>query len=152
VKYIHKILAVNEADREELHKICDQQDQKLEDYNAAMDKKLNDRFTKLLDKQTYSEKEINQSIQLLSKELEKVKYELSDVIDQKFENITRSLDQQTSTLKETYDQLSSSLSVTNKELNKSFKDKLHTIKSMCATFFAKIDAQVSENNRKVDQI
>jgi hypothetical protein len=46
-----------------------------------MGKRLDEKFTKLLDKQNYSEKEINQSIQLLSKELEKVKYELSDIID-----------------------------------------------------------------------
>ena len=52
-----------------------------------MEKKLAERFTKLLDKQNYAEKEINQSIALLSKELEKLKYELSDVIDNKFEHI-----------------------------------------------------------------
>ena len=57
-----------------------------------MEKKLNERFNKLLDKQNYAEKEINQSIQLLSKELEKLKYELSDVIDSKFEHITRNLE------------------------------------------------------------
>jgi membrane-anchored protein YejM (alkaline phosphatase superfamily) len=62
------------------------------------------------------------------------------------------LDQQTATLKETYDALCASLSVTNQELNKSFKEKLHTLKAMCATFFAKIETQVGENNRKVDKI
>lgn len=78
-----------------------------------MNVRLNEKYTKLLDKQNYAEKEINQSISLLSKELEKLKYELSDVIDNKFEHITRSLEQQTRTLKDTYDELSSSLRNTN---------------------------------------
>ena len=51
---------------------------------------------------------------MLSKELEKLKYELSDVIDSKFEHITRSLEAETRTLRNTYDELSSSLAVTNK--------------------------------------
>ena len=84
--------------------------------------------------------------------LEKVKYELSDIIDQKFENITRNLDTQTSTLKETYDKLCGDIGKMSTELNKSFKDKAHTLKSMCATFFAKIDTQVTDNIRKVDKI
>ena len=117
-----------------------------------MDKKLNEKTARLLDKQNYAEKEINQSIQLLSKELEKLKYELSDVIDSKFEHITRNVDQETRALRSTYDELSTSLGKTNEELNASFKGKVHTIKSMCATFFAKVETQVGENVKKVDQI
>ena len=50
IKHIHKMLSVNEADREELHTICNQLDQKMEEYNLALEKKLNEKFTKLLDK------------------------------------------------------------------------------------------------------
>ena len=82
----------------------------------------------------------------MSKELEKLKYELSDVIDSKFEHITRSVDLETKKLRQSYDDLTSSLSKTNKELNQSFKDKSHSIKSMCSTFFAKIETQVKDNN------
>ena len=76
---------------------------------------------------------------MLSKELEKLKYELSDVIDNKFVHITRSLDQETKTLRNTYDELGSSLSSMSKELNSSFNDKVFTIKAMCSTFFAKTE-------------
>ena len=62
---------------------------------AAIDKKLEERFKRLLDKQNYAEKETNQSLSLLSKEIEKLKYELSDVIDSKFEHIQRNLDTET---------------------------------------------------------
>ena len=152
VKLIHNTLQANKEDREELHRNADYQADKLETYNAAMDKKLNEKTARLLDKQNYAEKEINQSIQLLSKELEKLKYELSDVIDSKFEHITRNVDQETRALRSTYDELSTSLEKTNEELNASFKGKVHTIKSMCATFFAKVETQVGENVQKVDQI
>lgn len=117
-----------------------------------MEKKLAEKYTKLLDKQNYAEKEINQSIALLSKELEKLKYELSDVIDNKFEHIQRQLEQETKVLKETYDELSTSLSATSKELNGSFKDKVHHLQAMCATFFAKIEVSMNTYSSKVEKI
>jgi hypothetical protein len=45
------------------------------------DRRLNEKFTKLLDKQNYAEKETNQSFQILGKEIEKLKFELGDMID-----------------------------------------------------------------------
>lgn len=89
---------------------------------------------------------------MLQKELEKLKYELSDVIDTKFEHITRSVEQQTNGLRSTFDDLTGNLSKMSKELNGSFKDKVVTIKSMCATYFAKIDTMVMENDKKVEKI
>jgi len=124
----------------------------LEEFRDATEKKIEAKYSKLLDKQNYAEKEINQSIQLLSKELEKLKYELSDVIDQKFEHITRNLEGQTKRLRQTYDELCEHLTSTSKELTKSFKDKSHALKAMCATFFAKIEEQVDENNTNVYNI
>ena len=47
----------------------------------------------------------------MSKELEKLKYELSDVIDSKFEHITRSMELETKKLRTTYDELSTNLRV-----------------------------------------
>ena len=92
LKNVYATLEQNKEDREELHRQCDHQADKLESYNAAMGKRLEEKCQKITDRQSYSEKEINQSIQLLSKELEKLKYELSDVIDSKFEHITRNLE------------------------------------------------------------
>ena len=62
---------------------------------TEINKRLEERFKRLLDKQNYAEKETNQSLSLLSKEIEKLKYELSDVIDSKFEHIQRNLDTET---------------------------------------------------------
>lgn len=125
ISNIQATLEENKKDREDLHGRCDVQEQRTTLLNDNMEKKLAERFTKLLDKQNYAEKEINQSIALLSKELEKLKYELSDVIDNKFEHIQRQLEQETKVLKQTYDELSTSLSATSKELNGSFKEKVH---------------------------
>ena len=41
--------------------------------------------------------------------MEKLKYELSDVIDSKFEHITRNLDMETKQLRATYEELSNNL-------------------------------------------
>ena len=84
--------------------------------------------------------------------MEKLKFELNDVIDAKFEQIQRNLDMETKTLKSTYDTLSSSLQKTNKELLGNFKDKITLIKSMVATYFAKIDTQVTGQKDRVDHI
>lgn len=45
----------------------------------------------------------------------------------------------------TYDSLSSSLQKTSEELNDSFKDKVLFIKSTVATFFAKVEKQITES-------
>ena len=84
--------------------------------------------------------------------MEKLKYELSDVIDSKFEHINRNLEQETKNLKNTYDELSSSLAVTNENLNTSFNDKVHFLKTMCATYFGKMELQITTNNKKVEDM
>jgi archaellum component FlaC len=75
----------------------------------------------------------------MNKEIEKLKFELSDLIDSKFEYILRNLDNQTKALKTNYDTLSTNLKEVGDKLLDSFKDKVTTIKTTVATFFAKID-------------
>ena len=50
--------------------------ERLEQDKSKIEQTSMERFTKLMDKLTFSEKQINQSISLLSKELEKLKYEI----------------------------------------------------------------------------
>ena len=56
--------------------------------------------------------------------VEKLKYELSDIIDQKFEHINRNLEKETKTLRSTYDELSSSLDKTNTDIMVNYKEKM----------------------------
>jgi type I site-specific restriction-modification system R (restriction) subunit len=78
-------------------------------------------------------------LSLLSKEIEKLKYELSDIIDQKFEHINRNLDRETKNLRTSYDELTSSLTTTSKDIMENYKKKMLELKGMIATFFAKTD-------------
>ena len=55
-------------------------------------------------------------------------------------------------MKTTFDELTEKLGKMSKELNNSFKDKVTTIKAMCATYFAKIDNMVNEAMEKVERI
>ena len=55
-------------------------------------------------------------------------------------------------LKTTYDILSGNLTKTNEELNENFKEKIVAIKSMVATFFAKVDDQVTSNSAKTKSV
>ena len=59
---------------------------------------------------------------------------------------------ETKSLKTTYDDLMDSMRKTNKELLGNFKDKVTTIKSMVATYFAKIDVEVGREKERVDHI
>ena len=88
----------------------------------------------------------------MTKELEKVKYDVSDTVDQKFEHIERTLDRETQTLRKTYNELTADLNKTNEVLNGSFEDKVHTLRTLCATYFAKNDEKVSESLRKVTKM
>lgn len=64
----------------------------IDENNMMNDRRLNEKFTKLLDKQNYAEKETNQSFQILGKEIEKLKFELGDMIDQKFDFIQKNVE------------------------------------------------------------
>ena len=75
----------------------------------GLDKKFSERCTKLFDKQVYAEKEINGALTLLGKEMEKLRFELTDVIDNKFEHISRNLESDTRQLRSTYEELSNDL-------------------------------------------
>ena len=112
------------------------------------ERNLQEKYKKLLDKQNYAEKETNQSLSLLSKEIEKLKYELSDIIDQKFEHINRNLDRETKNLRTSYDELTGSLTNTSRDIMDNYKKKMHELKTMIATFFAKTDKIISENTKK----
>ena len=51
-------------------------------------------------------KKITQSSELLGRELEKLKFDVGDMIDNKFENIMLKMDQETKNLKETFERIS----------------------------------------------
>lgn len=89
---------------------------------------------------------------ILSKELEKLKYELGDVIDNKFEFITKNLELETKKLRETYEELSADLSNVNQSLIVNFKENSIKLKAMCASYFAKCEMKVDTDIAKVDTI
>lgn len=149
---IYATLDENANDRAELHSKTENLQDQINNNMTEINKRLEEKFKRLLDKQNYSEKETSQSLSLLSKEIEKLKYELSDVIDSKFEHIQRNLDTETKQLRTTYEDLSGELSKTHKGLLTTFKEKIVTIKSMVATFFAKTEVQVQENIATVKNI
>jgi hypothetical protein len=60
---------------------------------------------------------------LLSSELDKLKYDVSDTIDNKFENVIRQMEGETANLKETFQTLSDQLKTTGVELHNSFEEK-----------------------------
>lgn len=53
------MLEENKEDRKELHKKDEFLDDKIDLFNNAMDKKVTEKFTKLLDKLMYTDKELN---------------------------------------------------------------------------------------------
>ena len=84
--------------------------------------------------------------------MEKLKFELSDVIDSKFEFITKNLDNETRQLRATYEELSNCLRDQNKDLLSTFKEKITTIRTMSATFFAKTESECAANIKRVSEI
>ena len=110
--------------------------------------KFDDAVKRLSERMNVTDSENQSSFQSVQKDVEKMKFELTDVIDSKFEYISKNVESQTKSLRSTYDTLSSSLFKTNDELNNNFKEKVVAIKSMVATFFAKVEKQVTESEEK----
>lgn len=88
----------------------------------------------------------------MNKDLERLKFELTDIIESKFEFITRNLDNQTKQLKLNYDTLTAALQKTGDELIDNFKEKVFQVKTMTATFFAKIELMVEKNSQETKNV
>ena len=89
---------------------------------------------------------------MLSKELEKLKYEISDVMETKFEHISKTIDDKTAGLQGTFDRLTGKMTEQSEKLTAEFRDKSIRIKAMCAEYFAKVETKVSNQQEKVDRI
>ena len=89
---------------------------------------------------------------ITAKDLEKMKYELSEMIENKFDHSMRNLEMQTKQLVEDYESLSANLKNVGEGLVESFNDKVLTVKQTAATFFAKTEAQVIENVTETKRI
>lgn len=75
-----------------------------------------------------------------------------ELLETKFDFINKQVDASLKKINNTFEDLSTKLNYTNDSLNESFRDKITTIKSMVATFFAKIDSQVTNNEKKTTDI
>jgi len=106
---------------------------------TEINKKFDEKIKHATDRMNATDTDNMGRFNSLHKDLEKLKFDLTDVIDSKFEYIVKNIELQTNQLKKTYDDLSSSLKETGKDLNDNFKDKVVHIKSMVATYFAKVD-------------
>ena len=118
----------------------------------SVNTRLTERCQKLSDRLVILDQETNNSFAAMNKDLERMKFELTDIIESKFEFITRNLDAQTKRLKESYDTLTAKLEKTGEELNQSFLDKVFEIKTMSATFFAKIETMVDKNSKETKNV
>ena len=98
------------------------------------------------------EKELSQQIALLTKELEKLKFDLGDLMDSKFDGMTKNLEIRVKEMTDNYNEMSGDLKNTGKKLVTDFKTKMHEIKATVATFFAKIEVKVEKNETDTKQI
>jgi vancomycin resistance protein YoaR len=112
---------------------------------TTVNKKFDDKVYKLQERINVTEADNQANLVQLQATLEKLKADLTDMIESKFDYISKNVESQTKQLKETYETLSTSLQKTSEELNDSFKDKVVFIKSTVATFFAKVEKQITEN-------
>ena len=73
-------------------------------------------------------------------------------MDSRFDTIQRKLEEETKELKKTYEELSEDLKTTNRDLLATFKEKIHAIRVMASTFFARTEAEVKENTKRTKDI
>lgn len=86
-----------------------------------------------------TEAETTQALMALGKDIDKQRADVTELVDTKFEFINKNLYSQLGTVISTYEDLGGKLKQTHNELVVNFKEKVVNIKSMVATFFAKID-------------
>lgn len=119
---------------------------------ADITKELEEQVATITERQDTTEQENTAAFISLAKDIDKQKLDITEMIDTKFEFINKSVDGTMKNITATFDEMSSALKKTNAELNNNFKDKVHSIKSMVATFFAKTEKQVTDNEAKTRKI
>ena len=77
----------NKQEQQELNSKINENRDSADNRFDEVEKKLREKFHKLIDKQAHFEKDTIANFSNFSKELERMKFELSDVIDGKFETI-----------------------------------------------------------------
>ena len=113
-------------------------------YNS-LEEKIIDKTKKLSIEIINNQKDANSGFDVMSKDMFKMKHELSEMIENKFDASMRNLELQTKALKEDYENNSRTLKEATDGLLESFNEKVVKIKETAATFFAKTEAQVTEN-------
>ena len=88
----------------------------------------------------------------MGKEIEKLKFELGDMIDQKFDFIQKNVETQSKSLSSSYEEVETNLKKTEKEILVNYRDNFTKMKGMVATFFAKIDDTVKNNSKTVKHV
>ena len=149
---LDKALDVANGEIAEMQRVNDLQQTSLDNYHDREKKELDKRLQAITDLEQSHNRTSSQAIELLGRELEKLKYDVADVVDNRFESIMLKMDQETKNLKATFEKLSNALEVASKDLNESFEGKQLTLKTMCATYFAKMDLFGEDLGRKVKEL
>lgn len=117
-----------------------------------MTRQLDLRVNQMKDRIQFGQKEVNQTVGVLQKELERVKNDVKDQMDQRFEVMARQLSTDTTSMKGTYEKLCGDLDTRGKNLFGDFKEKMLHIKNTITTFFAKMETKTDASDAKVKQM
>ena len=84
-----------------------------------------------------------------NREAERLKYELTESIDNKYSNMKRDLLREVAGVKKRYEESDTLVTEASKNLGTLFKNKMIKIKSKLTNFFAEIVIRIEQNNKDV---
>lgn len=93
------------------------------------------------------EKHLSLGIEKANKEIERLKYDLIDILENKHEVLLAKFNSELQNIREKYDDATKNVKAAGNELGTMFVEKVGKIKETCSTFFARADFKIDECNR-----
>lgn len=125
----------------------DETDRNIEEKNSRVHSVLEEKFGVVTNQAAASDRHFNMQVEKLNREIERLKFDLTDLIDQRQETMDRMFQTELLTIKQRYNESIGNVDTATGKLETLFQDKMIKIKTKIAKFFAKTDMNVSESNK-----
>ena len=146
---IKDLINENDLQHGEMNRRHDSLMKRVEEVNNTLDDKLDDKTQRLYGFIEGTEKHLALQVETLQKNIDNIKFELVEVLDQKQENMQRQFDIELSRVKQKYEDAIKKVGEASNQLQQLFKKKVRDIKEKSALFFSKIEMKLKENNAEV---
>ena len=136
-------------ERDDLADKCQKLDERISNTKEILDEKIEDKYQRNVEALERESNLLNTGIEKANKDIDRLKFELVEVLDAKSENMQRQFELELQKVKQRYEHAIAAVDEAGHTIDNLFKKKVRAIKEKSAIFFAKLEMKLKENNEEV---